>query len=77
VTHLFNRLSVLVRTRIKCSNTLKNTPQPKTEVHLQKALDSAVAAEFEMEYAKDQMAIELVSERKSLLILLVALVTTI
>jgi hypothetical protein len=39
-------------------------------MHLQKALDSAVGAEFEMAYANDQIAIELVTNRNSLLVLL-------
>jgi hypothetical protein len=74
---LFNLLSVFVRTNIKWSNKLKNTPQPKTEMHFQKALLSAVFAEFEIEFAKDHMAIELVSITKSLLTLLFALTAAI
>jgi len=42
-------------------------------MHLQNALDSAVSAEFEMAYENDQIAIELVTNKNSRLILLFVL----
>lgn len=59
---------------MKCSKRLLKIPQPKTEKVLQKALASAVDAEFEMECENDQVANELVRSRNSLLALLFALV---
>ena len=69
---LFNRLSVFARTKIKWSKILLKIPQPKTEKDLQKALSSAVAAEFEMECENDQIAKEIVRSRNNLFTLLFA-----
>jgi len=52
---------------------LKKTPHPKTAKQFQKMLSSAVGAAIAMEYAKDQIANELVRKTNSLLTLLFTL----